>query len=133
MQVELSLGIVFPSAGRGSQFLIRERSLIRLHEYISDNGDPISSDMFPLQIRDYSHVTLETLARMMVEIAHDHKKRLVPGHIDSLPLTCSYNMRTMMDFIKQRRAKSIVDDSSTAMGDFATLYEVARIRWPSPV
>jgi hypothetical protein len=70
---------------------------------------------------------------MMVEIAHDHIQRLVPDRIDSLPLTCSYNMRTMGDFIEYHRGNSTNNVSPTAVDDFATLYEVARKRWPYTV
>ncbi|KAJ5974588.1 hypothetical protein N7481_011798 [Penicillium waksmanii] len=109
------------------------RSLIRLHQYILDNSDSISSEISPLQLREYSHITLETLARMMAEIARDHIERLIPDRIDSLPLTCSYNMRTMMDFIKERPGNSTNKSSPAAVDDFATLYEVALKRWRSTV
>lgn len=86
-----------------------------------------------MQIREYSHVTFETLARMMAEIAHDHVERLIPDHVDSLPLTFPYNMRTMMNFIKELPGNSTKHGSLAAVDGFATLYEVACKRWPSTV
>ncbi|CAI7642072.1 unnamed protein product [Penicillium manginii] len=104
-----------------------------VHGYQCGASGIVISEISSPQIREYSHATLKTLSRMMAEIAHDHIQRLVPDRIDSLPLTCSYNMRTMGDFIEYHRGNSTNNVSPTAVDDFATLYEVARKRWPYTV
>jgi hypothetical protein len=39
---------------------------------------------------------------MMVEVAHNHLEHFVPDHIDSRPLSGSYNMRSMIQLIEGR-------------------------------
>lgn len=67
---------------------------------------------------------------MIVEVALDHLEHLVPERLDSLPLSCSYNIRAMMDFIRHRWGHSCDYHSPAGVDEFATLYGVVRKRWP---
>ncbi|KAJ5670988.1 hypothetical protein N7507_000115 [Penicillium longicatenatum] len=67
------------------------RSLVRLHQYILKR--PCTPGHPEAKVQEQSHATLDTLARMMIEVAYDHLERFVPSKIDSLPLSSANNHR----------------------------------------
>ncbi|KAJ5526356.1 hypothetical protein N7494_013006 [Penicillium frequentans] len=105
------------------------RSLVRLHQYILKR--PCTPGHPEAKIQEQSHAALDTLARMMIEVAHDHLKRFVPGKIDSLPLSCSYNMRSMMDLMEDRWGHISSKHPPKGLEAFVALHEAVCKRWRS--
>lgn len=70
---------------------------------------------------------------MMIEVAHDHLERFVPGQIDSLPLSCSYNMRSMMELIKDRWRDFNDHGPLQGLEAFAVLHRIVSKRWRTPL
>lgn len=68
---------------------------------------------------------------MMVEVAHDHLERFVPGRIDSLPLSCSYNIRAMMQLIEDRWGHLNQNEPPEGLEAILTLYQAVCKRWIS--
>ncbi|KAJ5914926.1 hypothetical protein N7504_003809 [Penicillium tannophilum] len=120
------------SYDKGSTGLFKltvERSLVRLHQHILKR--PCTPGHPETKIQEQSHAALDTLARMMIEVADDHLKRFVPGKIDSLPLSCSYNMRSMMDLIEDRWARISSKQPRKGLEAFVALHEAVCKRWRS--
>lgn len=67
----------------------------------------------------------------MVDVAHDHLERFVPDHIDSLPLSCSYNMRAVMQLIRDRRGYIDYENPPVELAGFMAFYQVVCKRWRS--
>ncbi|KAJ5113155.1 hypothetical protein N7456_001689 [Penicillium angulare] len=107
------------------------RSLVRLHQYILKRSSV--PDLAEAKIQEQSHATLDTLARMMVEVAYDHLERFVPDKIDSLPLSCSYNMRSMMELIEDRWCHLSTEDPPRGLEAFVALHDVVCKRWRPPL
>ena len=65
----------------------------------------------------------------MIEVAHDHLERFVPGNIDSLPLSCSYNMRSMMELVEDRWGAINAEEPPKELETFVALHEAVCKRW----
>lgn len=109
------------------QVLTLGRSLVRLHQYILSHR--FEGDLSDADTHNHSHAALDTLARMMVEVANDHLARFVPGQVGSLPLSCSYNMRSMMDLIQSRWGSFNSQDPPEGLQPFVALREAISKRW----
>lgn len=102
------------------------RSLVRLHQYTLNQNVATSSPQ-----KDSSHAALDTLVRMMVDVARDHLGRFVPDRIDSLPLSCSYNIRSMMELIENGWGHINQKERPEGLEAILTLYQVVCKRWTS--
>jgi hypothetical protein len=117
----------WPTKMIGQSKLTMERSLVRLHQYILKR--PCTPGHPEAKVQEQSHATLDTLARMMIEVAYDHVERFVPSKIDSLPLSCSYNMRSMMELIEDRWGQISSKQPPKGLEAFAALHKAVCKRW----
>jgi hypothetical protein len=70
------------------------RALFLLHSHVLDHRQDTSESS-----ANSSYVALDTLARMVVDIADLHE-RLSPDQVDALPPSCGYIIRAALKYIQ---------------------------------
>jgi hypothetical protein len=76
-----------------------------------------------------SRAALDTAAKIMVDVAHDHMENI--AGVDALPLCCAYNLRVAMKHITDVRSPIAGEDSSDGLESLLALEKAFCKRWRS--
>ena len=104
------------------------RTLFYLHQGILSQSRDARSETIDTQGHYSSCAALDTTARMMAAVAHDHVKHV--ANIDVLPICAAYNVKIAMEHIEARR-DYIGQDSSAALESLEIMGKAFRDRWPA--
>ncbi|KAL6245916.1 hypothetical protein RBB50_007069 [Rhinocladiella similis] len=68
------------------------RALFLLHEYILKHPKSDLPEALGHNLTQVSRLALGTMVEIMIDIAHDHVRQITSANVDSLPLSCGYNI-----------------------------------------
>lgn len=74
-----------------------------------------------------SRATLDTIAKVVVDVSHDHVKNV--SNVDILPLCCAYNLRVAREYIENRRSQVGGEDFCIESESLLALEQTVCKRW----